>query len=249
MTRILLLLLLFKFNLYSQNIINGYVESDLGFHDGILVVNRTNKQNTVTANGGRFVIEANVNDVIVFSSPKIEPLEIRLNSNSFRQNPLKIKIKAKINELEEIKIVELSAKKLGIVDKDVKTYTPAERKLSEAGTFKWYSPLLIPFGGMSLSGMINQISGRTARLKKELKVERNEMNLVKLKTAFPEDFYTNTLSIPVDYIDGFLVYASENPKVAQSLKNKNKSVLRFVLIDLAFQFKEDINMESNTFEK
>ncbi|WP_136668550.1 hypothetical protein [Flavobacterium sp. H122] len=250
MLRIVLFLMFLNFNLYSQNQkINGIVESDLGVHDGVLVVNRTNKQNTFTSNGGQFVIEADPDDVLVFSSPKTEPLEIRLNSNSFRQNPLKIKVRVKPSELAEIKIVDISAKRLGVVDNSVKTYTPAERKLRTAGTFKWYSPLLIPFGGMSVDGLINQISGRTSRLKKEAKIERNEFNLAKLKTTFPEDFYISTLSIPPDYIEGFLVYASENPKVVQCLKEKNKNVLRFALTDLAFQYKELISTEINTFEK
>jgi hypothetical protein len=250
MLRIILFLSLLNFSLFAQeNVINGVVESDLGVHDGVLVVNRTNKKNTVTVNGGQFVIEAATNDVLVFSSPKIDPLEIRLNTNSFRQNPLKIKVRVKPSELAEIKIVDISAKKLGVVDKNVKTYTPAERKLRTAEKFKWYSPLLIPFGGMSVDGLINQISGRTNRLKKEVVIERNEMNLEKLKNSFTEDFFTDTLSLPSNYIQGFLVYASENPKVAQSLKDKNKDALRFILIDLAFQYKELISSENNIFEK
>lgn len=251
MLRIIFLLFLFSCDLFAQEqqIISGVVASDLGVLDGVIVVNRTNKENTTTAQGGKFVIKAKINDVLVFSSVKIEPLEIRLNSNSFRQNPLMIKIKVKPSELAEIKIYEISAKKLGIVDKNVKTYTPAERKLRTAEQFKWYSPLLIPFGGMSVDGLINQISGRTNMLKKELVNERHEMNLQQLKNLFDENFFINTLSLPPDYVQGFLVYASENPKVTQWLKGKNRDALRFALIDLAFQYKELIKIENTTFEK
>jgi hypothetical protein len=57
------------------------------------------------------------------------------------------------------------------------------------------------------------------------------------------------LSLPSINVPGFLVYASENPKVAQCLKDKNKDALRFALIDLAFQYKEIIKLENSTFEK
>lgn len=250
MIRIMFFLLFLNFNLLAQEqVVNGLVESDLGVLDGVLVVNRINKENTYTSLGGKFEIKAKINDVLVFSSPKIEPLEIRLNGNSFRQIPLKIQVRVKTSELAEIKILEISAKKLGVVDKNVKTYTPAERKLYTAGVFKWYSPILIAFGGMDLDGMINAISGRTAMLKKELKTERYLMNVDKLKSTFPEDFYINTLNLPSIYVQGFLVYASENPKVAQCLKDKNSNALRFALIDLAFHYKELISPENNIFEK
>ncbi|WP_428224326.1 hypothetical protein [Flavobacterium sp.] len=227
---------------FAQNKIVGKINSELGELDGILVVNRSLKIQTVSKNGGYFELEAYPNDVIVFTAQKIEPLEIRLNSNSFLQNPLYVRVRVKANELAEIKVASISAKRLGIVG-DVKTYTPAERRLRTAEKFKWYSPLLIPFGGISVDGVINSISGRTAMLKKEVQVERFEMNNAKLRTLFSEDFYTTTLAMPAEYIDGFLVYVSENPKVIQNLKAKNTGALRFLLIEMAFKYKEMITQE------
>ncbi|OWP77210.1 hypothetical protein [Flavobacterium oreochromis] len=230
---------------FAQNkiLLDGIVQSDLGPLDQIIVINRTTKETTTTSSEGKFKIQANSDNLLVFTSSKIEPLEIRLNSNSFKQNPFVVKVKVKVVEMEEVVVKTISAKKLGIITENVKSYTPAERKLLEAGSFKWYSFLLIPVGGMSMTGLINQISGRTAMLKKELKVEQSEINKNRLKSVFSQEFYRDILKIPDNYLDGFIVYASENSKIAQDLQAKNFEALRFDLIDLAVRYKEIITIQ------
>ena len=106
---------------------------------------------------------------------------------------------------------------LGIVPANQRTYTPAERKLAAAGDFKWYSPLLIPLGGMSVDGLINSISGRTSMLKKELVVERKEMLQTKTSDYFDRKYFVETLNIPDEYVDGFLFYIVENEKDMEEL--------------------------------
>ncbi|QYS92359.1 hypothetical protein JJC04_07740 [Flavobacterium covae] len=241
---IFLLLAIFQIG-FSQNktILEGTIVSDLGVLESILVVNQTTKKITQTMAGGQFRIEAMLGDILLFTSSNIEPLEIKLNKNSFIQTPLIIKVKVKSIEIKEVLVKTLSAKDLRIINSEVKSYTPAERKLLEAGTFKWYSPLLIPLGGMSITGLINKISGRTALLKKELKIEQNEINRKQLKSIFSKDFYEKVLKIPDDYLEGFLIYCSENPNVIEKIKAKNYGDLRFTLIDLTFKYKEIIAVQ------
>ena len=111
-----------------------------------------------------------------------------------------------LRQLDEVKIDEyknINAVSLRILSKPAKKYTPAERKLRTAGELHWYSPLLIPVGGMSIDGMINSISGRTAMLKKEVLVERKEFLLKKITDQFKVDYFTETIKIPTDYVKGF----------------------------------------------
>lgn len=241
----LLLLFLLVQNAFSQTILKGKIISDIANLEGIYVVNASSKTNTITNSEGDFSIEAKSNDVLIVSSLSIEGLEIRLNDNSFKQNPLIIKVKAKINQLDEIEVNKVTTKSLGIVSKNVKEYTPAERKLRTAEKFKWYSPLLIPFGGMSVDGLINQISGRTKMLKKGVVIEKKEKELEKLDLWFDKEFYIKTLKIPDDYVDGFKLFALEDFDLLNSITSKNKTLATFLLGEIAVKYKSLTFPEKN----
>lgn len=233
----LLFLFLFVQIGFSQNILKGKLVSDIANFEGIYIVNTSTKASTTTNVEGNFSIEAKSNDVLVVSSLSIEGLEVKLNDNSFKQNPLIIRVKAKINQLDEIEVNKVTTKSLGIVSKNVKEYTPAERRLRAAEKFKWYSPLLIPFGGMPLDGLINQISGRTKMLKKGVVVEKKEKELEKLDLWFDNDFYVKTLNIPDDYIEGFKLFALDDIDLLNSMSAKNKTLATFLLGEIAVKYK------------
>lgn len=223
-------------SVFSQSDLKGKVISEVN-PDGILVVNFTSKASTITSDGGFFTIAAAPGDVLVLAAKHIEGFQIRLDSNSFKKDILNIVVKPKVNELDEIKVKSITAKSTGIVSQNVKEYTPAERRLKTAGKLKWYSPLLIPIGGMSVDGLINQISGRTSLLKKELAVEQKERLLSDLEEMYTEQFYLETLEIPQDYIKGFQIYTLDNVKFVQALQSKNKTLVTFLIGDIATEFK------------
>ena len=150
-----------------------------------------------------------------------------------------IPMKSLISQLDEVILngyKNINAVSLGIVPANQRTYTSAERKLYTAGGFKWYSPLLIPLGGMSVDGMINAISGRAAMLEKELVIEKKEMLQAKTSDYFERTYFTETLNIPQEYVEGFLFYIAENLRYAQAMKDKNKTMATFILSELAVEY-------------
>jgi hypothetical protein len=149
---------------------------------------------------------------------------------------------SKTVELKEVVIEksEINASSIGIVSKDQKTYTPAERKVRTAEELHWYSPLLIPVGGMSVDGMINSISGRTEMLKKEVVVEKNEKALAKLEYLFEENYFIEKLKIPQEFVNGFQYYAVENVDLQNALKAKNKTLIKFIMINLSKEYLQTI---------
>lgn len=242
-TKYFAVLLLFLFqNLFSQSVLKGKVISEVN-PDGIMVVNFTTKVSTITSDGGFFSILASSGDVLIITSKSIEGVQLRLDANSFNREVLNIVVKAKTNELAEVQIKSISAKSLGVVPNNVKEYTPAERKLRTAEQFKWYSPLLIPFGGMSVDGLINQISGRTNQLKKELSVEKKELLLSGLDEMYEEQFYVETLQIPQEYIKGFQIFALDDAKFVEAVKSKNRTLVTFLMGNIANEYKMLISTE------
>lgn len=236
-----IILLLFGQFLLAQQKINGRIESD-GTVENIFIANITNKTNTSTNANGEFTIEANSGDQLIITVSFIEPLKVVLNQNSFKQTTLVIYVKAKVRYLEEVNVKAISAKSLGVVG-NVKTYTPVERKIKTAGNFKWYSPLLIPFGGMSVDGLLNTINGKVKRLRKELAIEKKEMLIQKLDNMLPDSFYEEELQIQNQYIRGFKIYCIEVEDLTNAINANNTIMASFLLAELAVEYKTQILKE------
>lgn len=223
-------------SVFSQSVLTGKIISDGAILDSVLVVNNSTKKTTYSLNDGSFSIEACPNDELVLASPKMEGIQIKLNSNSFKMDPLIIAVKIKAFELDEIKVSHITAKSLGIIGKNVKVFTPAERKLYTAtgGQKNLYGTNT----RISVDGILNAISGRTASLEKIVEVEGYETNAQKMLYLLTEDFFLTTLRISKSSLEGFLVYTSENFGIAKLLSDKNIAALKLRLVEMAFKFKE-----------
>ena len=220
-------------------IVKGKVVSSAMDLEGIYIVNLKTEVSTATENGGYFEIQAKIGDTLMFSAVQIKGKKVVLKENDFGDELFFVRLEAMINQLEEVKIIQyknINAVALGILQKPAKVYTPAERKLRTAGELHWYSPLLIPLGGMSVDGLLNSVSGRTTMLKKELIVERKEIFLKKLEDMFETNFFINKLKIPSQYVKGFKYYVVEDEKFVNAVNSKNKTMATFVLGDLAVEY-------------
>ena len=239
--RLLLLFIFFPLLVLSQNdsIVNGKIISESSLLEGIHVINLSKRNGAVTDSRGYFQIKAKVSDTLQFSAVNLKATRHVLKASDLSNDLLLIKMESLLTELEEVAIINyknINAVALGIVPANRKTYTPAERKLATAEEFKWYSPLLIPLGGMSVDGLINSINGRTDMLKKELVVERKEFLQAKISDYFERKYFIETLKIPDEYVDGFLFYIVENAKLVNAMKDKNKTMATFVLSELAVEY-------------
>jgi len=220
----LLFILLFSQSIFSQSVLKGKVISD-GNPDGIMIVNYTTKATAITENGGFFTIDAKISDKLVVTSSSIEGVEIKLDSYSFKKDTLYIRVKSKIKELEEVKIKSISAKSMGLVDKNYKDKSKNERKLEGLN----YSPVEL---------LASIISGERRTIKSQIEVEKKQKSIQRLQMLFPEEYYLETLKISKDAFFGFLVYCLDDSQVTSNLENKNKSSLKLRLTELAFRFKE-----------
>lgn len=235
----------FVFNSFAQTssltLLRGKVVADNIEVSGITIHNLRSESDVITEYNGNFSIFVMVNDSLSFSGLQIKTKKIKVETNDLEKKLLVITLEPKINELKEVEIKQykdINAVSLGILQKPAKKYTPAERRLRTAGTFHWYSPLLIPLGGMPLDGLINSISGRTKMLKKELAVERKEFALKNIENNFEEDYFISTLKIPKEYVKAFWYYAVESEELINALNEKNKIQTEFVFSKLATEFLE-----------
>ena len=232
--------------LFAQKQMRFKIEANFSNIGEIYVTNTNTNSKTIVNKDGFFEIVVLENHVLVFSGEKINKRTITIKVDFLKQEFVSINVYSKTKVLDEVVIKnepKLNTVNLGVVSKDIKSYTPAERKLRTAGKFKWYSPLLIPFGGMSVDGIINQISGRTKMLKKELLVEKQEQNQKKLLNFFTENYFLETLKIPQKDLTGFLIFSVQDQYIINGIAKKSINDLRFRLIELAVMYKSNIVSE------
>ncbi|MEN2488073.1 carboxypeptidase-like regulatory domain-containing protein [Flavobacterium sp. B11] len=194
--------------------------------EGVNVVNNTTQVATVSDSEGNFLLMAKEGDVLVFSAVNLEPQKRRITAGDLYPNTLVVKMEVKEVELKEVVVNEnanITAENLGIIPYGQKKYTPAERKVYTATS-------------TSVDKLLNAISGRTAMLKKEVKVEKKEMLFRKLEYLFEENYYTDRLKIPVDYIKGFQLFCVDDADFAVSLNTKNKTMSMFLITELARKY-------------
>lgn len=227
--------------------LKGKVVCTIGNLRDVNVSNLRSETTTITNDKGDYSMFVKVGDTLQFSSVQIVTKKVVIQTIDLSKSLFVTSLEPNVISLNEVTIVDykkINAVDLGILDKPAKKYTPAERRLATAEEFHWYSPLLIPVGGMSVDGLINAISGRTAMLKKEVEIEKKEMLLKKIEYQFTPEYFTENLKIPKDYVKGFWYYAIQEPRLVNEINAKNKNMARFVFAELAAKYLEILKSES-----
>lgn len=232
--------------LFSQTTIKGKVVVKEQSAEGVHVLNLVSEKAVITNANGEFSIDVSEDDLLVFSAVHLNYWRKSISENDIKNGFIEVEMTTKEQKLDEVVVTEytkINAQDLGIIDYKPKKYTPAERRLRTAEKFKWYSPLLIPLGGMSVDGLINQISGRTNQLKKEVEIERKELLLKKLDDWYENEFYVNQLTIPEDYINGFKVFAIYDDEFINYLNSKDTVNGNLRISKLANEFLTYLNTD------
>jgi hypothetical protein len=224
---------------YGQKSIRGLVKVENASAEGIHVLNLVSEKATITDANGGFFLEVKEDDLLVFSAVNLNYWRKSIRESDIKNGYFEVEMTSKEEKLDEVIVTEytkINAQDLRIIDYKPRVYTPAERRLRTAEEFKWYSPLLIPFGGMSVDGLINEISGRTAMLKKEVQVEIKEKRFKKITYLYEEEFFSQSLKIPPEYVGGFKYYAIYDEEFIALMDINQKTAMEFRLATLATEF-------------
>lgn len=215
--------------------ISGKILAESTSVEAVNVINNTTQRTTVSDANGLFSIVVNEGDVLIFSAVNLESLRKKMTKQDLLLDVVKVQMTAKSIDLKEVIInehPEITAENIGVIPYGQKKYTPAERKLYTATS------------GGGIDGLLNTISGRKAMLKKEIVVEHKEQLLVRIDYLFEEKYYVETLKIPVDYIRGFQYYCIDDVNLAAALRSKNKTMVMFLIVQLAEKYNQIIKDEN-----
>ena len=143
--------------------------------------------------------------------------------------------------LDEVKIrpnSQISAYSLGITKTPIIAPTQYERQLLTAGDFKPIHLLSLLGGSLQVDPIINAISGRTKRLKKYVKIERNIKYQEYLEEKF-EEYFTEKLKIDQESVGSFIIHLSEDETIQNLIQNKKFEELEFAIAEKWFNFKSN----------
>jgi len=183
---VLFLLTQLAFAQLGDKLLAGRIIADSTSVEKVNIINTRNEKAVMTDKEGNFKIGVWIGDVIVISAVNLETRRKAITAEDVKQDVLLIRMNAKMEQIKEVDVnahAEINAEDLGIIPYGQREYTPAERKLYTAK-----SGILDP--------LLNKMSGRTAMLKKEVVVERNEKLLLKFDGLYEENYYTDVLKIP-----------------------------------------------------
>lgn len=243
--RVVLFFLLFASVAFSQNVLKGKVVMDSPALNRVYIANYSNKNEAVADNQGYFKILAEPKDTLVISGINIKGKQIVLKASDFSEDLFFVKLKLMPYVLDEVIVQNyphINAVDLGIIPKDVKVYTPAERKLKVANGLGLNGNTDGSTGGsFSLDPLFNALSGRTAMLKKELEVEKKEKLQRRLEQSFSEKFYTETLHLPAEYIKGFVIYVLDDENITKLVNVKKTKLVENLLKEKVMRYLEMIH--------
>src|SRR5690606_20515215 len=137
-------------------------------------INQRTEQSIMSDHSGNFQIFAIAGDTLMFSSTEIIGRRIVLTDDDFTKEILFVQLEVLVNRLDEVIIYKrsnITSESLGLISKNQKKYTSAERKLNTASNA--YESIGLG-GSVGLDPVLNWMSGRTAMLKKEVEVEKKE---------------------------------------------------------------------------
>lgn len=207
--------------------IKGVIQVEDSKPSGVHIINLNTEEEVVSDEKGNFIIEVNVDDLLVFSASHLDYMRKIIDEIDIKSESISVQMTSKSTILDEVEIVNynrINAVDLGILSKPAKKYTVSERRLYAATS----SPL---------DGLLNAISGRTAMLEDGIEIEKKEFALKALVDLYPETFYTATLKIPKEEIAGFHYFAVEDFKLQEALKGKNSFLVTFIMIKLSTDYK------------
>ena len=240
------ILFLFFSSAFAQTatltLLKGKITSQIKELNEVYVTNLRSESNTVTDENGNFSMFVILGDTLQFSGLQVITKKAVIDENEIIKKLFVITLHAKVIPLDEVEVKtypNINAVSLGILLKQPKKYTPAERRLKTASDYD-VTDFLGPTIGfsMGLDPILNAISGRTAMLKKELKIEKKEYLLNKIEYMFKEEYFLENLKIPKEYLRGFWYYAVEDQKLEEALNAKKKMMARFIFSDLATKYLE-----------
>lgn len=214
--------------LYSQErVIRGVITNNTDI-EGIHILNRTSRFNTVSNKKGEFRIRVRVLDTIFISSVHYRPGRVVISTSDFESGKLTVELEPLVNELDE---VYLGPSLTGNLNYDIKNIEvtdtlnfndvgiPGFRGEPKEKIIPVYAAV-IPLR-MDLEAIYKHLSGYYKKLKQQRKWEAQNRTVAQLIQFYTPKFYAEAYRIPEDRLYDFLLFCIETTSIQADFKKEN----------------------------
>lgn len=236
-------------NAQTQDII-GEVKAS-GDVDRIHIINKTASKFTITNAEGIFEIPAQLNDTIIVSGIQYVPKEFVVTDIIMQTKTVTVNLEENINVLNQVTVGKILTgdlmsdiensdvkRNLNFYDLGIPGYTGPQKTQSERRLYEAKSGA----GLVPLNPLINWISGRTKRLKGQIKQEEIDSAVNEAYAGF-SDLLFETDTLEKSKHMEFFYYSADDPKFLTLSKTKNKMQMFQFLKEKLKAFK--LHIENN----
>lgn len=239
------LFFLIPIGVFSQNtpmkIIYGKIQNEALPVQGVFVSNLTTGEFSNTNREGVFSIKVHLGDTLSFIHLSFQTFSERVTNKMLSMDLVVIQVSDKVNTLDEVEVnafPNINAVSLGILDHQPEQLTTNQRRLRTAGDFKPVHLLGLLGGSLPVDPIINKISGRTKRIKKLVKFDREE-DYFDFILEHHKDFITSELEFSQEELNRFVYFLIDDDQIQTSIETENHAQLQYFIQDLALQYRED----------
>ena len=191
----------------------------------IHIINITKNTGTTSDVNGNFEIRVNENDTLLFTGIQYERQEKIISEDIFKDKFIAVVLKEAVNQMDEVNLSNLSLTGRLNTDLDqIKTFNKYNLgiQLNTVSLPSQQDRRIYTASSSSLDLLINVLSGRLKKLKKEQEVSRLIALVYRAEKSLPEDFFTDNLELSENDIVNFLYFCAEQSGLKAELDNVNK---------------------------
>jgi hypothetical protein len=196
--------------------IRGLIVEDTVPVPDVHVLNLSALKATISDADGFFRIDAGLGDTLLFSAVRYRRTSLVIEAAVLGAASLLIPLEPFVNELDEVVVSPydltgdlgkdvgrlpvappVTAFSLGLPNAGARRFTQTENRLNEATTGAGIVPL---------NPLLNAITGRTRRLKKQLALESRYEKAQQIRMQYPDSIFVSRLGIPQERIPDFMYY-------------------------------------------
>ena len=213
--------------------------------EGIHILNRTSRINTITDEEGRFEIGARSGDTLFVSSLKYQPMRLVVSPNDWEKGELEILLDELVNELDE---VVLGPNLSGNIAADIKQIKVTDTlNFDDVGIpgFKgnpqerivptWAA--LIPTS-VNLEAIYKHLSGYYRKLKIKRMWDAQNRSVAAVIQAYGLDFFQDSYQIPSDRVYDYLLFCIETTSLQRDFARENYARVLTIFKERAAIYRE-----------
>jgi len=227
--QLLFFLFLLVFNIASSQQIDleGKVTNDFDI-EGIHILNKTSKYNTVTNEFGEFAIRVQLQDTIIFSSVKYEIKELIVTDAIYNKKSINIKLNELVNKLDEVLIGNTLTGNLSTDLKNIKVDETFNFDDVGIPGFKGEpEEKIVPLAAaafplsVNIEALYKHIGGYYKKLKIKRKWTKENLTVVNIIDDYGFNFFEDAYSIPTNRLYDFLLFCIETTTLNSDYNRQN----------------------------